>query len=50
VDKILAANASTSSAQNSKTDTSEWEKEIDKLVYKLYQLTPEEIKIIEGGN
>ena len=50
VDKILAANASTSSAQNSKTDTSEWENEIDELVYKLYQLTTEEIKIIEGGN
>jgi len=49
VDKILAANASTSSAQNSKTDTSQWEKEIDELVYRLYQLTPEEIKIIEGG-
>ncbi|MFZ8803552.1 MAG: class I SAM-dependent DNA methyltransferase, partial [Candidatus Calescibacterium sp.] len=26
------------------------EKEIDKLVYKLYNLTEEEIKIIEGGN
>ncbi len=49
VDKILAANASASSAQNAKTDTSQWEKEIDELVYKLYQLTPEEIKIIEGG-
>lgn len=27
----------------------ELEKEIDELVYKLYQLTPDEIKIIEGG-
>ena len=27
------------------------EKEIDQLVYKLYELTPEEIKIVEGfGN
>lgn len=49
VDKILAANASTSSAQNAKTDTSQWEKEIDELVYRMYDLTPEEIKIIEGG-
>ena len=49
MDKILAANASTSSAQNSKTDTSQWEKEIDEPVYKLYNLTVEEIKIIEGG-
>ena len=49
MDKILAANASASSAQNAKTDTSEWEKEIDKLVYRFYELTPEEINIIEGG-
>jgi len=49
VDKILAANASTSSAQNAKADTSQWEKEIDELVCKLYNLTEEEIKIIEGG-
>ena len=26
------------------------EKEIDHLVYKLYELTPEEIKIVEGFN
>ena len=26
------------------------EKEIDQLVYKLYELTPEEIKIVEGFN
>ena len=25
-------------------------KEIDQLVYKLYDLTPEEIKIVEGFN
>ncbi len=44
VDKILAAKK-----QNLQADTSEWEKEIDKLVYRLYDLTEEEIKIIEGG-
>jgi len=54
--KILAAKQSSSSipagVSSRSKDTSatlEWEKEIDKLVYKLYQLTPEEIKIIEGG-
>jgi len=45
VNKILAAKK-----QNPQTDTGEWEKEIDRLVYKLYNLTEEEIKIIEGGN
>ncbi len=29
------------------TDTSELEKECDRLVYKLYQLTYEEVKIID---
>lgn len=43
VDKILYAKK-----ENSQTDTSEWEREIDRLVYKLYELTEEEIKIIEG--
>jgi hypothetical protein len=42
VDKILAAKK-----ENPNTDTSNWEQEIDKLVYKLYDLTKEEIKIIE---
>jgi len=28
----------------------EWDAEIDLLVYKLYNLTPEEIKIVEGEN
>jgi len=35
--------------QNPEADTSKLEKEIDKLVYKLYNLTEEEIKIIEGN-
>jgi len=42
VDKILYAKK-----ENSKSDTSEWEREIDRLVYGLYELTEEEIKIIE---
>ena len=28
----------------------EYEKQIDELVYKLYELTPEEIKIIENND
>ncbi len=43
VDKILAAKK-----QAPQADTSEWEREIDEIVYKLYDLTNEEIKIIEG--
>jgi adenine-specific DNA-methyltransferase len=43
VDQILSAKA-----QNSKADTSQLEKKIDELVYKLYELTDEEIAIIEG--
>ena len=56
MDKILAAKQSSSSipagvSSRSKdaSATLEWEKEIDELVYKLYQLTPEEIKKIERG-
>ena len=29
-------------------DTSQEEREIDRLVYQLYELTEEEIKIVEG--
>ena len=36
-------------AANPKADTSPLEKQIDELVYKLYELTEEEIKIIEGN-
>jgi hypothetical protein len=52
VNEILSLTQS----ENYETDTSkqqkvkELEKEIDKLVYKLYNLTEEEIKIIERGN
>jgi hypothetical protein len=35
--------------ENSETDTTSLEQEIDQLVYQLYELTPEEIKIIEGS-
>ncbi|HRC79150.1 MAG TPA: TaqI-like C-terminal specificity domain-containing protein, partial [Bacteroidales bacterium] len=45
VDKILAAKKT-----NHAADTTPWEKEIDQLVYKLYELTDEEIRIIEGVN
>ncbi|GAA8160874.1 hypothetical protein HpDR143_12920 [Helicobacter pylori] len=43
VDKILQAKA-----KDPKTNTQELEKEIDALVYQLYHLTDEEIKIIEN--
>lgn len=42
VDAILAAKK-----ENPQADTSEWEKEIDQWVYKLYELTEEEIAIVE---
>jgi adenine-specific DNA-methyltransferase len=42
VDKILDAKKT-----NHAEDTTAWEKEIDQLVYKLYDLTDEEIAIIE---
>jgi adenine-specific DNA-methyltransferase len=42
VDKILAAKK-----ENPKVDISKYEKEIDDKVYSLYQLTPEEIGIVE---
>ena len=35
--------------ENPDADTSVLENEIDKLVYQLYELTEEEIKIVEGG-
>ncbi|HOK04855.1 MAG TPA: hypothetical protein PLN24_06355 [Victivallales bacterium] len=33
--------------ENKNADTIEWEREIDKLVYSLYELDKEEIKIID---
>ena len=43
VDRILAAKRA-----NPQANTSKWEDEIDALVYELYGLTAEEIKIVEG--
>jgi len=43
VEKILSAKK-----QNPKADTSQSEREIDRLVYKLYELTEEEIAIVEN--
>jgi len=45
VDKILSAKK-----ENSAADTSDWEREIDLLVYSLYGLSEEEIDVVEGGN
>lgn len=44
VNKIL-----TSKKENPEADTSALEREIDELVYKLYGLTEEEIRIVEGS-
>jgi hypothetical protein len=46
VEKILSANLS-AKHQNPNADTSQLEREIDQLVYRLYDLTEEEIKLIE---
>ncbi len=43
VEKIIEAKKKDPAA-----DTGKWEKEIDEMVYKLYGLTEEEIKIVEG--
>ena len=43
VDKILKAKE-----ENAKTDTSKLEKQLDEMVYKLYELTVEEINVIEN--
>ena len=44
VDKILSAKE-----KNPQADTSKFEKQLDEMVYKLYELTQEEIKTIEGN-
>lgn len=38
----------TKKEKNSDADTSKLEKQIDEMVYKLYELTEEEIAIVEG--
>ena len=45
VDQILSAKC-----ENPQADTSELEREIDRLVYELYGLTEEEIAVVEGKN
>ena len=57
VDKIISAqrrrlpsaDASLQESNNLQIDTSDWERKIDQLVYKLYDLTEEEIKIVEAS-
>ena len=34
--------------KNPDADTSQLEKQLDEMVYKLYELTEDEIKIVEG--
>ena len=45
VDQIITAKSI-----NLKADTSVLEKQLDEMVYKLYELTDDEIAIIEGGS
>ena len=49
VDKILSITKAGDYLQNpaKQTQVREYEKQIDQLVYKLYDLTPEEIKVVE---
>ncbi len=42
VDRIIAARG-----RDAEADTAKWEREIDRLVYTLYRLTPEDIAIVE---
>jgi hypothetical protein len=51
VDKILAIIESHDYAENpaKKAEVKEYETQIDQVIYKLYDLTPEEIKIIEDS-
>jgi len=50
VDKILAITQSNDYLQNQskQAKVKEYEKEIDRMIYELYGLTPEEIKTVEG--
>ena len=45
VDRIIATKR-----RDPEADTSELEREIDHLMYALYELTPEEIQIVEGAD
>lgn len=52
VDKILAITKDDDYLENpvKQEMVKEYERQIDQMVYKLYDLTEEEIKIVEGGN
>lgn len=52
VDKILVITKSSDYLENpaKKEEVKEYEKQIDQLVYKLYDLTPEEIEIVENSS
>ena len=52
VDKILAITGSGDYLENpaKQAKVKEYEKQIDQMVYQLYDLTPEEIKIVENSN
>jgi len=52
VNKILSLTQSEDYLENpqKQTKVKEYEHQIDQMVYKLYDLTPEEIKIVEGEN
>ena len=56
VERILSAKQrdvglrSRASSPQAGADVSAWERELDELVYALYGLTPEEIKLVEGEN
>ena len=41
--------SSAAKQREAQADTSAWEREMDELVYALYDLTPEEIKLVEEG-
>ena len=45
----LAERILSAKQQDAGADVSAWERERDELVYALYGLTPEEIKLVEGG-
>lgn len=45
VDRILAAKC-----EDARADTSRLEREIDRLVYQLYELTPDEIAVVEEAS
>ena len=50
IDKILAITKDEDylSKPAKQTKVKDYEREIDQVVYKLYDLTPEEIRIVEG--